>query len=81
MEASAYMYIHLGGETVIRARDVVAILDLSGEKSGGVAFFLSGDNPLKDVQKVGEEESKSLVVTRAGHYLSPVKAATLKKRI
>lgn len=75
------MYIHLGGETVVRARDVVAILDLSGEKTGGAAFFLSGDNPLKDVQTIGEEESKSLVVTKAGYYLSPVTAATLKKRI
>lgn len=75
------MYIHLGGETVIRSRELVAILDLSGEKSEDAASFFADESQLNAVQKIGEEESKSLVVTTTGYYLSPVSTATLKKRM
>lgn len=74
------MYIHLGGDTVIRSRELIAILDLSGDKSDGALSFFTHENQEKQVVKIGEEETKSLVVTRTATYYSPVSAATLKKR-
>ncbi|OUN01702.1 MAG: hypothetical protein BAA02_12595 [Paenibacillaceae bacterium ZCTH02-B3] len=75
------MYIDLGGDTVIRASELVAILDLSGEKSGNAAAFFADENQLKQIVKLGDEETKSLVVARNGCYFSPVSVVTLKKRI
>jgi len=73
------MYIDLGGDTVIRASELVAILDLSGEKSA-LSFF-ADESRLKQVVKLGDEETKSLVVAESGCYFSPVSVVTLKKRI
>jgi hypothetical protein len=75
------MYIDLGGDTVIRASELVAILDLSGEKAGSAASFFADESRLKQVVKLGDEETKSLVVAESGCYFSPVSVVTLKKRI
>ncbi|NHN32284.1 extracellular matrix regulator RemB [Paenibacillus agricola] len=75
------MFIHLGGEKIIRSSELVAIFDLSIEKSSKISKqYLSYANKEKKVEVIGEEESKSLVVTKSKVYYSPISSMTLKKR-
>ncbi|WP_270167037.1 extracellular matrix regulator RemB [Paenibacillus sp. SYP-B4298] len=75
------MYIHLGGEKIIRARELVAIFDISIEQSSKLSKqFVAGALKRKDVEVIGEEESKSIVITKQKVYYSPISSSTLKKR-
>lgn len=75
------MYIHLGGEKVIFSSELIAIFDVSIEKSSKISKqFLSHALENKNVIRIGEEESKSIVVTRDKVYYSPISSATLKKK-
>ncbi|MFD0621425.1 MULTISPECIES: extracellular matrix regulator RemB [Paenibacillus] len=75
------MYIHLGGEKVIRSSELVAIFDVSIEKSSKCSKqFLSHAEGQKNVEVIGEEEAKSIVVTKGKIYYSPISSTTLKKR-
>ncbi|MFD3258936.1 extracellular matrix regulator RemB [Paenibacillus lentus] len=75
------MYIHLGGEKVIFSSELVAIFDISIEKSSKISKqFVSHAIKEKNVQRIGEEEAKSIVVTKTKVYYSPISSATLKKK-
>jgi hypothetical protein len=75
------MFIHLGGEKVVRAREVIAIFDMSIEQSSKISKqYLNYNHKQGQVEKIGEEDSKSLVVTTNQLYYSPISSATLKKR-
>ncbi|MNJ55204.1 hypothetical protein D3C77_506810 [compost metagenome] len=75
------MYIHLGGEKVIFSSELIAIFDVSIEKSSKISKqFLSHALESKSVIRIGEEESKSIVVTKDKVYYSPISSATLKKK-
>lgn len=75
------MYIHLGGEKIIRASELVAIFDISIEQSSKLSKqFAAGAKKRKDVEMIGEEEPKSIVVTQNRVYYSPISSSTLKKR-
>ncbi|MCL6458153.1 MAG: DUF370 domain-containing protein [Gorillibacterium sp.] len=75
------MYIHLGGERIIRSTELIAIFDLSIEKNSKISKqFLTEAAKDKKTEIIGEEESKSLVVTVDKVYYSPISSATLKKR-
>ncbi|WP_334072711.1 MULTISPECIES: extracellular matrix regulator RemB [Paenibacillus] len=75
------MYIHLGGEKVVLSSEVVAIFDISIEKSSKISKqFVSHAIKEKQVMRIGEEESKSIVVTGDTVYYSPISSATLKKK-
>ncbi|MEI7028027.1 extracellular matrix regulator RemB [Paenibacillus sp. y28] len=75
------MFIHLGGEKIIRAMELVAIFDLSIEKSSKISKqFVQYAKKDKRIEIIGEEESKSLVVTKSKVYYSPISSTTLKKR-
>jgi len=75
------MYIHLGGEKLIRTSQVVAIFDISIEQTSKLSrqFVASAQNNRK-VESIGEEAAKSIVVTEDKVYYSPISATTLKKR-
>lgn len=75
------MFIHLGGEKIIRASELIAIFDLSIEKSSKISkgFVLHAQKE-RNIEVIGEEESKSLVVTKTKVYYSPISSSTLKKR-
>ena len=76
------MYIHLGGEKVIRSRELIAIFDIASDKPSKQvpkSFLTDGDQE-KTVEKIGDEEPKSLVVTESKLYYSPISSTTLKKR-
>ncbi|GIP50971.1 MULTISPECIES: extracellular matrix regulator RemB [Paenibacillus] len=75
------MYIHLGGEKVILSSELVAIFDISIEKSSKISKqFVSHAIKEKHVMRIGEEEPKSIVVTKNTVYYSPISSATLKKK-
>lgn len=75
------MFIHLGGEKVIRANELIAIFDISIEKHSKISkTFVAQCNKQEKAEKIGEEETKSLVVTTHHIYYSPISSTTLKKR-
>ncbi|MBA9085908.1 hypothetical protein FHR92_002380 [Fontibacillus solani] len=75
------MYIHLGGEKVIQSSELIAIFDISIEKSSKISKqFVSHAIKDKNVLRIGEEEAKSIVVTKNMVYFSPISSATLKKK-
>jgi hypothetical protein len=75
------MYIHLGGEKIILSSELVAIFDISIEKSSKISKqFVSHAIQEKNVIRIGEEEAKSIVVTQNTVYYSPISSSTLKKK-
>lgn len=75
------MYIHLGGERVIFSSELIAIFDISIEKSSKVSKqFVTHALQGKNLVRIGEEEAKSIVVTKNMVYYSPISSATLKKK-
>jgi hypothetical protein len=75
------MYIHLGGEKIIRSSELIAIFDISIEKSSKVSKqFMTHSQQDKKLERIGEEEAKSIVVTKNTVYYSPISSSTLKKR-
>lgn len=75
------MYIHLGGEKIIRTSQVVAIFDISIEQSSKLSRqFVAQAQKNKEVEAIGEEDPKSIVVTEGKVYYSPISTSTLKKR-
>ena len=75
------MFIHLGGEKIIRASELIGIFDVSIESSSKISKgFLANATKEKRTEEIGDEEPKSLVVTVDKVYYSPISSATLKKR-
>jgi hypothetical protein len=75
------MFIHLGGERIIRMSEVIAIFDASIETSSKFSkqFIEQAVKELR-TEMIGEEEPKSIVVTADKVYYSPISTSTLKKR-
>ncbi|MFZ5649535.1 MAG: extracellular matrix regulator RemB [Bacillota bacterium] len=75
------MFLHLGGETIVPKKDVIAILDYKKgfsiinkefmEIAGDEGFILSISEPGKE---------KSYIITSDKIYISPISCSTLKKR-
>ena len=75
------VYVHLGGEKIIRASQIVAILDVSIEESSNVSReFVEEAQKNRKVETIGDEAPKSIVVTDERLYYSPISTATLMKR-
>lgn len=74
------MFIHLGGEKVIRTSELIAIFDISIEQAKISKQFMNQAAKGKKTETIGEEEPKSLVVTQTKIYYSPISSTTLKKR-
>lgn len=75
------MFIHLGGEKIIRDSELIAIFDAAIESSSKYSKYFI-EQAAKDlrIEKISDEEPKSIVVTADKVYYSPISAATLKKR-
>ena len=75
------MYIHLGGEKIIRSSELIAIFDLSIERNSKISKqYIDEAGKEKKIEFIGDEEPKSLVVTAGKIYYSPISSTTLKKR-
>jgi hypothetical protein len=77
------MFIHLGSDTVIDVRRVVAILDArrihppAGAPGSYVPTVIVGANRPRGAR----EEPRAIVVTTEGTYLAPIAPETVAKRI
>ncbi|WP_096202877.1 extracellular matrix regulator RemB [Bacillus sp. FJAT-45350] len=75
------MFIHLGGDTVIRSKDVIAILNSNMKDSSSITNeFLTIHEKKELVVMISEEMTKSMVVTKDKIYYSPISSVTLKRR-
>lgn len=74
------MFIHLGGDTVVRSTDVVAIIDNGMESSKITREFLEGKDRDHQLVRISKEETKSYVVLQDRIYCSPISSLTLKRR-
>jgi hypothetical protein len=73
------MFIHIGGDTVVSAKEVISILDHQTVKSSKInKKFL--EEKLKRVVDNNMEETKSYVITTDAIYCSPISSLTLKRR-
>ncbi|HEY8911499.1 MAG TPA: extracellular matrix/biofilm biosynthesis regulator RemA family protein [Desulfosporosinus sp.] len=76
------MYLHLGGDILIKKDKVVAIIDLETATEGKVnAKFLDNIKQIKNINYVSTPgKEKTLIITSKGYYLSPISSTTLFKR-
>ena len=74
------MFLHLGADTVVPLRNVIAITDIKGVKSGINEEFLKVMHEEKMINDIAEGNAKSFIVTDKVVYLSAISASTLKKR-
>ncbi len=79
------MYLHLGGDTVVKTADVVAVCDLDNASASHLTReFLRQAQRDGRVVNVTEDLPKSFVVCREGReervYLSLLNSATLLRR-
>jgi len=79
------MYVHLGGDTVVLQKDIIAIFDLEITSISKITReFLNVAEEEGFVVNVSEDLPKSYVLTEKDNeskvYISPISAATLLKR-
>ncbi len=79
------MYVHLGGDTVILQKDIIAIFDLELTSISKITReFLHVAEEEGFVVNVSDDLPKSYVLTQNDNeskvYISPISAATLLKR-
>jgi len=75
------MYLHLGGDVLIKKDKVVAIIDLeTAAKSHSFDKLITNleHKKLNYVAEPGKE--KTLIITNNEYYLSPISSTTLYKR-
>ncbi|MFL6555208.1 MAG: extracellular matrix regulator RemB [Bacillus sp. (in: firmicutes)] len=73
------MYIHIGEDINIRARDIISILDKeSANNSPLVEEFIS--HRKEKLINLSKNSFKSIIITYDNVYLSPISSGTLKKR-
>ena len=73
------MYIHIGEDQNIRAKDIISILDKESVNSSEMVeeFLKRHEDRLINLSK---NPFKSVVITQDKVYLSPIASGTLKKR-
>jgi extracellular matrix regulatory protein B len=73
------VYIHIGEDLNIRAKDIIAILDKGCVNSSQlVEEFLQHHS--ENLVNLSKNPFKSVVITYDKIYLSPIASGTLKKR-
>jgi regulator of extracellular matrix RemA (YlzA/DUF370 family) len=73
------MYIHVGEDLNIRAKDIISILDKeSANQSPLVEEFLQRQSG--KLINLSKNPFKSVIITYDNVYLSPIASGTLKKR-
>jgi len=76
------VFIHIGGDIVVRAKEVVAIIDISNQEN----FTKKAKSFIQQMEKthcfirISSTEVKSIVITSNEIYYSPISSVTLKKR-
>lgn len=73
------MYIHIGEDLNIRAKDIITILDKGSVKTSHLTEEFLAHHERK-VVNLSKSAYKSVVITSDKVYLSPIASGTLKKR-
>lgn len=75
------MFIHLGGDTLINSKRIIAILNVDSVLGANSSKeFLKTAQEEGFIANIGQEEYKSIVITDKDIYLSLISTLTLKKR-
>lgn len=75
------MFVHLGGNTVVDARDVVAILDARRLHRVPDARALIDRAARRSGDAAAWVSARTVVVTTTGAYPAPISPATVARRI
>lgn len=81
------MFLHLGGDVVIKEKDIIAIMDMDTSSYSKITReYLKNAEKSEDVVNVSFEDlPKSYVVCREDNkrkvYISPISSVTLLKRV
>lgn len=74
------MFLHLGGDMIVRLTEVVAILDYRVARAAASKEYLQLARSEGRLYDVSDGEAKSFVIAKDAVYLSPISSTTLKKR-
>lgn len=74
------MFLHLGGDVIVRLKNVIAIFDLEVAGAPASKEYLQIAKDEGFLVDVSEGTPKSFVTTDRKVYLSPISSVTLKKR-
>lgn len=79
------MFLHLGGDVVVRLKDVIAIMDLETTTISKISKeFLKVAEEEGFIVNISEDIPKSYIITEVDKkskiYLSPISSVTLFKR-
>lgn len=75
------MYLHLGGDVVVKTSEVVAILNLENiSTSQSSREYLRSLEDRNGVGAFDPKETKSIIITQDKVYASPISSLTLMKR-
>lgn len=76
------MFIHLGGQIVVRTTEVIAILDYNNKDvEKKYQSFLNYSQNQDNVFWISKDETKSIVITDQTIYGSPISSLTLNRRV
>ncbi|SDJ25504.1 extracellular matrix regulator RemB [Natribacillus halophilus] len=76
------MFVHIGGYTVIRSKDIIAILNYDVHESSSLTQqYLASLHENEIVKAANDDDAtKSLVITSEKLYHSPISSTTLRRR-
>lgn len=74
------MFIHLGGDTLISSKDIIAIISVENVSDTDCRKVLLKGLNQKEIKRIDPENCKSIIITDKKIYLSPISSLTLKKR-
>lgn len=77
------MYLHLGAETILPIRDIVAIINLASANLSEInKEFIQVAELERVLEKVSDsEQNKTCVITGKKVYLTSISASTVAKRM
>ncbi|WP_202081576.1 extracellular matrix regulator RemB [Caldalkalibacillus salinus] len=75
------MYIHLGGDIVVQAKEIIAILEYSPNDLDLKSYpFIDQQEEAGSITWIAKDATKSIVVTEDHVYGSPISSLTLNRR-
>lgn len=75
------MFLHLGADKMIKLRDLIVIINNENpsKNNNTIEFLNKARDPFR-VEKIENDNHKSIVITDDKIYYSPISSQTLKKR-
>lgn len=74
--------LHLGGDVIVPVADVVVILEADGTGDmSATRDYLSSMHASGKLENLSNGEPKSVVICNDAVYVSPISAATLRRRV